>query len=277
MIGGMLLGRAREREAIDRRLEDARRGRGTALAIVGEPGIGKTALLDDAAERADGMLLLRARGIESEAQVPFAGLLELLRPALGLLDRIPPPQASALAGALALQPARAQDRFAVGAATLSLLAAYAEQGPLAVLVDDVHWLDDSTAGALLFAVRRLAADPVAAILAARAGESLIARRLGAGDAEPGRARPRGGRRPARDARRGSPSSPTSPPASTGPPRGTPRAPGARPRGRGAPGRADDRGPGAHTDAPYRRLPSPSRGAARPHASRARARRDERYR
>jgi DNA-binding CsgD family transcriptional regulator len=170
MIGAMLLGRDREREAIDRRLEDARRGRGSSLAVVGEPGIGKTALLDDAAARADGMVVLRARGIESEAQVPFAGLLELLRPALGLLDRIPPPQASALAGALALQPARAQDRFAVGAATLSLLAAYAEQAALALLLDDVHWLDDSTAGALLFAVRRLAADPVAAILAARTGE-----------------------------------------------------------------------------------------------------------
>jgi DNA-binding CsgD family transcriptional regulator len=170
MIGAMLLGRDREREAIDRRLEDARQGRGCALAIVGEPGIGKTALLDDAAASAGGMVVLRARGIESEAQVPFAGLLELLRPALGLLDRIPPPQASALGGALALEPARAQDRFAVGAATLSLLAAYAEQAPLAVLIDDAHWLDDSTAGVLLFAVRRLAADPVAAILAARAGE-----------------------------------------------------------------------------------------------------------
>jgi DNA-binding CsgD family transcriptional regulator len=170
MIGGMLLGRDRERGAIDRRLENARRGRGSSLALVGEPGIGKTALLDDAAGRADGIVVLRARGIESEAQVPFAGLLELLRPALGLLDRIPPPQASALAGALALQPARSHDRFAVGAATLSLIAAYAEQAPLALLLDDVHWLDESTAGALLFAVRRLAADPVAAILVARAGE-----------------------------------------------------------------------------------------------------------
>jgi predicted ATPase len=87
------------------------------------------------------MRLLRARGIESEAHVPFAGLLELLRPALGVLSRIPRPQAVALESALALRPGAAKDRFAVGAATLSLLAAYAEESPLLVLVDDVHWLD----------------------------------------------------------------------------------------------------------------------------------------
>ncbi len=141
--------------------------------MVGEPGIGKTAVLDDVAARAEGMMLLRARGIPSEARIPFAGLLELLRPALAHLGRIPELQASALAGALALRPARAQDRFAIGAATLSLLAAYAEDGPLAVLVDDVHWFDDSSAAVLLFAVRRLLADPVAAILTARTGESSL--------------------------------------------------------------------------------------------------------
>ena len=88
------------------------------------------------------MQLLRARGIESEAQIPFASLLELIRPALALLENIPEPQAVALEGALALRPGPAQERFAVGAATLSLLAAYAEQGPVVVLLDDAHWLDD---------------------------------------------------------------------------------------------------------------------------------------
>src|SRR4051812_29411572 len=166
----MLLGRTRERRLIDHTLEQARTGTSAALVLVGEPGIGKTALLDDAAERATGLRLLRARGIESEAQIPFASLLELLRPALGLLDRLPAPQAMALEGALALRPGRAQERFAVGAATLSVLAAYAEAGPVAVLVDDAHWLDDSSAQALLFAFRRLVADPIAVLVAVRDDE-----------------------------------------------------------------------------------------------------------
>ncbi len=127
-------------------------GSSATLAFVGEPGIGKTVLLDYAAERAGDMQVLRARGIETEAQVPFGSLLELLRPALVMIDRIPAPQAVALESALALRPGQAQERFAVGAATLSLLAAYAEQGPLAILIDDAHWLDDSSAQALLFAV-----------------------------------------------------------------------------------------------------------------------------
>src|SRR5581483_2643851 len=118
----------------------------------------KSALLDWAASAAEGMHVLGARGVESEAQIPFGSLLELLRPALVMLDRIPEPQALALESALALRPAAAQDRFAVGAATLSLLAAYAESTPVAVLVDDAQWLDEPSAQALLFAVRRLVAD-----------------------------------------------------------------------------------------------------------------------
>ncbi|MGZ4186002.1 MAG: AAA family ATPase [Solirubrobacteraceae bacterium] len=163
----MLLGREQERDEIDRALARARSGSSATLALVGEAGIGKTALLDYAAEHAEGMQLLRARGVESEAQIPFASLLELLRPAVPMLERIPHPQAVALEGAFALRPGPAQDRFAVGAATLSLLAAYGELGPVAVLVDDVHWLDDSSAQALLFAFRRLVADPIAVLLAAR--------------------------------------------------------------------------------------------------------------
>jgi DNA-binding CsgD family transcriptional regulator len=166
----MLVGRERERGDLERVLERARSGASATLALVGEPGIGKTALLDHAAGRASGMQLLRARGVESEAQIPFASLLELLRPALGVLDRIPEPQAVALEGALALRPAEAQERFAVGAATLSLLASYAEQGAVAVLVDDAHWLDGPSAEALLFAVRRLVADPIAVLVAVREGE-----------------------------------------------------------------------------------------------------------
>ena len=166
----MLLGRDQERHEIEQALAQARSGASAALALVGEPGIGKTALLDYAAERATGMRVLRARGIPSEAQIPFGSLLELLRPALAMLDAIPEPQAVALEGALALRRGTAQERFAVGAATLSLLAAYAEQAPLAVLVDDAQWLDVSSAQALLFAFRRLVADPIAVLVAVREGE-----------------------------------------------------------------------------------------------------------
>lgn len=166
----MLVGRDREQQVLAGALSDARAGRGSVLAIVGEPGIGKSALLAYAEEQAGGMNVLHARGVQSEAQIPFAGLFELLRPALGTIDRIPRPQAAALEGALALRPPRGEDRFAIGAATLSLLAAYAERSPLLVVVDDAHWLDGSSANALLFAARRLAADPVAIVLAVRQDE-----------------------------------------------------------------------------------------------------------
>jgi DNA-binding CsgD family transcriptional regulator len=169
----MLLGRDQEQLALVRLLQDARAGRSGVLAVTGEAGIGKSALLGYAGEQAGGMNVLRARGVQSEAQIPFAGLFELLRPALAWVDRIPGPQADALGSALALMPARDQDRFAVGAATLSLLAAYADEAPVAVLVDDAHWLDGSSADALLFAFRRLVAEPVAVILAVREGESSL--------------------------------------------------------------------------------------------------------
>ena len=166
----MLVGREREQRDVERVLERARAGESAILALLGEPGVGKTALLEHAAERADGMRLLRARGVESEAHIPFASLLELIRPALAVLDRIPEPQAIAIEGALALRPARAQERFAIGAATLSLLASYAEHGAVAVLVDDAQWLDAPSAEAFLFAVRRLVADPIAVLVAVREGE-----------------------------------------------------------------------------------------------------------
>lgn len=169
-LAGMLLGRGREQQALARLLEQARAGESGVLAIVGEAGIGKSALLAYAGEQAARMNVLRARGVQSEAHIPFAGLFELLRPVLPWIGQIPGPQAVALESALALRPASTQDRFAVGAATLSLLAAYAEAAPLAVLVDDAHWLDGSSADALLFAFRRLTADPVAVILSVREGE-----------------------------------------------------------------------------------------------------------
>ena len=169
----MLLGRKAERLALDRLFERARAGHSGVLALAGEAGIGKTALLEYAAASAEGMRILQAHGVESEAVIPFAGLAALLRPALSALDRIPPPQATALAGALALGPAQSRDRFAIGAATLSLLSSCAEESPLALLVDDAHWLDRASAEALLFAARRLLADPIALVLTVREGQSSL--------------------------------------------------------------------------------------------------------
>jgi DNA-binding CsgD family transcriptional regulator/tetratricopeptide (TPR) repeat protein len=168
----MLVGRERERRVIQSVLAAARVGKSAVLVLTGEAGIGKTALLDHAATFATGMRLLRATGTESESEVPFGALLQLLQPALVHLDRIPTPQADALAAALALRrPGTGGDRFAIGAATLSLLSRYAEDQPLALLVDDAHLLDLPSAQALTFAARRLTADPVAVLAAVRDGHS----------------------------------------------------------------------------------------------------------
>ncbi len=170
----MLLGRDSEVRLIELALTRARVGESSTVALVGEPGMGKTALLDAAAELCNDarppMQLLRARGIESEAEIPFASLLELIRPALGLLGTLPEPQAAALEAALALAPARSQERFTIGAATLTLLAAYSERAPVAILIDDAQWLDQPSAQAILFALRRLVADPIATVIAVREGE-----------------------------------------------------------------------------------------------------------
>lgn len=168
-----LVGRADEQASLERVLTDARLGSSKAVVLSGEPGMGKTALLRWLAARgaAEGMEILWARGIESEAEVPFGGLLELFRPALGELDRIPAAQADALRSALGLGPSMERDRFLIGAATLSLLSACSEQRPTVAIVDDAHWLDDSSLAALVFAARRLLVDPVAVIFATRTAEA----------------------------------------------------------------------------------------------------------
>lgn len=168
----MLLGRAGEQARVDAMLAHAWTAISGALVVRGEPGIGKSALLQYAVDRADGMTVLSATGIESESELPFSGLSELLHPVLGLLDEIPPPQAGALAGALAVGPPGAQDRFTISVATLSLLAAAAEQRPVLAVIDDAHWLDASSREALVLAARRLHADRALLLFAARAGEQV---------------------------------------------------------------------------------------------------------
>jgi DNA-binding CsgD family transcriptional regulator len=166
----MLLGRDAERLRIDRALAGARMGASAALLLKGEAGIGKTTLLGYATEEATGMRVLAARGVQFEADIPFAGLNELLQPALSVLDRLPDHQAAALRGALGLGPRMQSDRLVIGAATLGLLSAYADEAPLLVLVDDAHWLDRSSAEAIAFAVRRLLADPIATLVSVREDE-----------------------------------------------------------------------------------------------------------
>src|SRR5215210_3363213 len=117
----MLLGREAECARIDALLEAARKGSSGVLVLRGEPGIGKSALLAYARERATGMLVLSADGVESEAELPFAGLSQLVAPGLDLVETIPPIQCAALQGSLGLGPPAAGDRFAAYAAVLSLL------------------------------------------------------------------------------------------------------------------------------------------------------------
>ncbi|MDP8957417.1 MAG: AAA family ATPase [Actinomycetota bacterium] len=163
----MLLGRAVECARIEALLTDARRRVSGALVIRGEPGIGKTALLDYARTQARDMVVLRSRGVQSETDLPFSGLAELLAPVTDAISGIPEPQAAAIAGALALGPPTAIDRFRVSAATLSVLAAAAEEDPLLAIVDDAHWLDASSAEALLFAARRLGSEGVVMLFGLR--------------------------------------------------------------------------------------------------------------
>jgi DNA-binding CsgD family transcriptional regulator len=166
----VLFGRDAERAAIGALLEAARDSRSGALVVRGEPGIGKSALLEDTRDRASDMHILSARGVESESELPFAALHQLLRPALGQLERIPPPQAAALRVALGLEDASADQRFLVFAACLSLLSELAERRPVLCLVDDAHWLDTASADGLLFVARRLEAEGIVMLFAAREGD-----------------------------------------------------------------------------------------------------------
>lgn len=160
----MLRGRDEQQAAIEALLGQARTGVSGAVVLRGEPGIGKTALLDYAQGQAAGMMVLRAAGIESEAELPFAGLHLLVNPVLGQLGTLPPPQAQALAGAFGLVAGDPADRFLVGLGVLSLLA---EVAPVLCLIDDAQWLDRASADALSFAARRLDRDGIVMIFAAR--------------------------------------------------------------------------------------------------------------
>jgi len=169
-----LHGREAEQRVIDDLLAGARAGHSGAAVVRGAAGIGKTALLRYAAAAADGMLVLRTTGVETEAELAFGGLHLLLRPVLNYIERLPAPQTAALQSAFGLSERGSQDRFLTGLAVLTLLSEVAGDQPVLCLVDDAHWLDAASADAILFAARRLEAEGVVMVLAARDGGPLFA-------------------------------------------------------------------------------------------------------
>jgi DNA-binding CsgD family transcriptional regulator len=165
----MLLGRRAECEVLDAALADAIAGRSRVVVLRGEAGAGKSALLDYVSEQAADWRIVTAVAIESEMELAYGGLHQLCAPLLDRLDRLPVPQRDALGTVFGLTTGPAPDRFLVGLATLTLLADAAEAQPLLCLLDDAHWLDETSAQILGFVARRLLAERIAVVSAARTG------------------------------------------------------------------------------------------------------------
>jgi DNA-binding CsgD family transcriptional regulator len=163
----VLLGRRNECDVVDQLIDGVSAGEGRSLVIHGEAGIGKTALLEYAAEKAASFRVERASGVEGEMDLAFAGLHQLCTQMLDRLDRLPEPQRTAVETAFGLSGGSPPDRFLVGLATLTLLSEVADERPLLCLVDDTQWIDRPSVQALTFAARRLVAEPVGLLFAAR--------------------------------------------------------------------------------------------------------------
>ncbi|HEX6712300.1 MAG TPA: AAA family ATPase [Thermoleophilaceae bacterium] len=162
-----LRGRLNERETLERLLQDARNGRSAVVVIRGEAGVGKSALLRHVARQASGFRVAQISGIESEMELPYAGLHQFCAPMLAHLDALPPPQQRALSVALGVAAGDQPDRFLVALGALTLLSEVAEQQPLLCIVDDGQWLDDASRQVLGFVARRLLAEPVAIVFGMR--------------------------------------------------------------------------------------------------------------
>jgi DNA-binding CsgD family transcriptional regulator len=169
-----LKGRRSERGVLDRLLEAVRAGESRALVVRGEPGVGKTALLEYVVGQASGCRVVRAAGVQSEMELDFAGLHQLLTPMLDRLERLPVPQRDALRTVFGISPGAAPDRFFVALAVLGLLSDVAEKQPLMCMVDDEQWLDGASAHVLAFVARRLEAESVGLIFAARGARDELA-------------------------------------------------------------------------------------------------------
>ena len=168
---GELIGREAESQLVDELIDGLGQGGGGALIVRGEPGIGKSALLERARERgrASGGCILSTVGVESEAELAFAGLHQLLHPIIGLTDHLSEAQRRALDAAFGVSGDLEPDPFRVALAAFQLVCDAADAGPVILIVDDAHWLDQSTLGVLTFIARRLESEPLALVAAVRAG------------------------------------------------------------------------------------------------------------
>ena len=165
----VMVGREPERQLLGALVEAARGGSAGTLVVRGEPGVGKSALLDELVAESDDATVLRTQGLEVEAPLAFAALHRLLRPVTRLRSGLPEPQARALRVAFGEEDGPSVEPFLVAVATLAILTAAAEENAVLCVLDDAHWLDAATAGALLFCAHRLGADRVALVFAARDG------------------------------------------------------------------------------------------------------------
>jgi DNA-binding CsgD family transcriptional regulator len=170
----VLLDRRDECVVLDRMLKDARAGQSGVLVLRGDAGIGKTALLDYAIGSSPDMRVLRAVGVEAEMELPFAALHQLCKPLLDRLDGLPAPQRDALATTFGLSAGPVPDRFFVGLAVLGLLSEAVEVRPLLCVIDDAQWLDRASGQALAFVARRMLAEPLVMLFAAREPSDLLA-------------------------------------------------------------------------------------------------------
>jgi DNA-binding CsgD family transcriptional regulator len=162
-----LIGRRHELDTLAALVEDARAGRSGVLIVRGEPGIGKSVLLDDVARRAHGFLIARVAGVESEMELPYAALQQLCRPFGGRVADLPAPQREALSAAFGLDAGPPRDRYLVGLAVLQLLAASADERPVLCIMDDAQWLDRASVQTIAFVARRLLAEPILFVVGAR--------------------------------------------------------------------------------------------------------------
>jgi hypothetical protein len=169
-----LVGRRGECDVLDRLIEGVRAGRSRVLVVRGEPGVGKTALLEYLLEQASGCRVLRTAGVQSEMELAFAGLHQSLAPVLDRVERLPVPQREALRTAFGVSVGSAPDRFHVALAVLGLLSEVAEEQPLICLVDDEQWLDRASRQVLAFVARRLEVESVGLVFAARAPSGELA-------------------------------------------------------------------------------------------------------
>ena len=169
-----LIDRHAERDTLNRLVAAVRDGEGRALVVCGEAGVGKTALLDYLADNASGCRVVRTAGCQSEMELAFAALHQLCTPLLEGLTRLPAPQRDALRIAFGMGSGSTPDRFLVGLAVLNLLSDAAEPQPLICVVDDEQWLDRASAQVLGFVARRLVAEAVGMVFAARVPSADVA-------------------------------------------------------------------------------------------------------